>query len=107
MAPNLAFEQQQMTLASNDIQTASQDLAALQRQMSTINADLSGAWSGMAHTTFTQVYAQFEAAYVKMNTALNQLGEDLAGARNVLVNSDNTSAATTGKVAGLINTPPV
>lgn len=95
MAGTASHDAQLMAQAASRVETAVNEIKALQSRLAASHESLMGGWQGPAANTFTSAYGEFNTDFTKVLTALNNLGEKLgqSGRNYTTIEDANTSSA--------------
>ena len=78
MAGVSAQDRAAMTTASNQLESAVEQVTSQQARLASEQESMMGGWKGTAGTAFTNAYTQFNADYTKVLQAMQRLQEALA-----------------------------
>jgi WXG100 family type VII secretion target len=94
---------QLMAVAANQVSSAVSEIRGLQSQLASAHDSMMGGWKGPAASTFTSAFADFNADFQKVITALDNLGLKLqqSGRNYTTVEEANKSSAS--KIIGALS----
>jgi WXG100 family type VII secretion target len=103
MAGESAVNRAAMTTAYNELQSAVDDVKALQSRLSGVQGDLQSAWVGDASSAFNSAYTAFNTDFTKVIQAMQVMQEKLVATekRYAANEAEQTQSAT--RVQGLLN----
>jgi WXG100 family type VII secretion target len=92
-----------MAQAAQQVNSAVEEIRALQSQLASAHDSMMGGWQGAAASTFTSAFTAFNTDFNKVINALNNLGEKLqqSGANYATIEAANKSGAS--KILGALS----
>jgi WXG100 family type VII secretion target len=92
-----------MTTAYNELQSAVDDVKALQTRLSGYQSDLSSGWVGEASSAFAGAYTAFNADFTKVVQAMQVMQEKLVATEKRYAVNEAEQTASASRVQGLLN----
>jgi WXG100 family type VII secretion target len=92
-----------MTTAYNELQSAVDDVKALQSRLSGYQADLQGAWTGDASSAFASAYTAFNADFTKVVQAMQVMQEKLVATEKRYSANEAEQTASATRVQSMLN----
>jgi WXG100 family type VII secretion target len=103
VAGESAFDRSLMAKAATQVDTAVGDIQGLQGRLSGAHDTMMAGWQGSAASAFTNAFAEFNADFTKVITALNNLGDKLRASGVNYNTVEEANQSSSNKIISALN----
>ncbi|AOS65765.1 WXG100 family type VII secretion target [Actinoalloteichus hymeniacidonis] len=90
----------EMMAAAGDVATANEEITAVLSSLQSTVGNVAGLWAGAAATQFNTLMESLDAAGQKINAALDEIGQNLAGSGEEYARIEEEQASSIGGIGG-------